>query len=657
MKQIQLKDFLNYRFLSNVKMSGDKKKSVFGVSVCDEENNTYKHNLYVIKEGQCLSLTSSDKEGDFLFLDDDTILLQSNRSEADQKKIKEGEELTTYYTLSLNGGEAVRRFSLPISVGSIKKVKTGVYVILANYDLDYSIWGREDQKEELLKKKKADSDYEFFEKIPFYNNGSGFSGKGVSRLFLYDERKDHLEAITNTNMDVESFNLSEEDEKIIFTAVKTANKASFKEGIFTYDIKTKKLDVVLEEKEYSVSDAYFFGDKILFTGNKEYTYGMNENERFFVIDKNSDISLLFDNQMGLWNSVGSDCRLKGGTVRKLVDNKLYYLSTIEKDCVLMSIDSKGKVQEEIHINGSVDSFDIFDDQITFIAMKDGALQEVYQYVNGSISELTKLNDCLVDKYVAKYERVPFENDGIEFMGWVLLPKDYDPQKKYPAILDIHGGPKTVYGEVFYHEMQLWANLGYIVFFTNPRGSDGRDNNFMDIFGKYGTIDYADLMKFTDTVIKTYPAVDTDRIGVTGGSYGGFMTNWIITHTNRFKCAATQRSISNWVSFYGTSDIGYFFTEDQVRGNIYDSMDKLWEQSPLKYASHIVTPTLFIHSDEDYRCPLEQGLQLYTSMVDRNIEARFALFHGENHELSRSGKPQHRVRRLSEITNWMEKHLK
>lgn len=227
----------------------------------------------------------------------------------------------------------------------------------------------------------------------------------------------------------------------------------------------------------------------------------------------------------------------------------------------------------------------------------------------------------------------------------------------PGKFDIHGGPKTVYGKVFYHEMQLWANMGYFVFFTNPRGSDGRENEFIDIFGKYGTINYDDLMKFTDTVLESYPAIDSKRIGVTGESYGGFMTNWIIGHTNRYACAATQRSISNWLSFYGTSDIGMFFTEDQIHGNIFGSPEKLWEHSPLKYAKNIETPTLFIHSDEDYRCPLEQGLQLYTAMVDKGVEARFVLFHGENHELSRGGKPKHRVRRLEEITGWMEKYLK
>ena len=136
-----------------------------------------------------------------------------------------------------------------------------------------------------------------------------------------------------------------------------------------------------------------------------------------------------------------------------------------------------------------------------------------------------------------------------------------------------------------------------------------------------------------------------------------MANWIIGHTDRFVCAATQRSISNWISFWGVSDIGPRFAEDQAGADIFTGMEKLWQHSPLKYAGNVTTPTLFIHSDADYRCPIEQGLQLYTALVQRGVPARLCWFKGENHELSRSGKPKHRLRRLTEITNWMEKYTR
>ena len=215
----------------------------------------------------------------------------------------------------------------------------------------------------------------------------------------------------------------------------------------------------------------------------------------------------------------------------------------------------------------------------------------------------------------------------------------------------------MYGPVFYHEMQLWANRGYFVLYCNPMGSDGRGNAFADIRGHYGETDYENIMDFTDVVLSKYPQIDKERVAVTGGSYGGFMTNWIIGHTNRFACAASQRSISNWLSFYGVSDIGPMFATDQCDGDPFDTPEKLWEHSPLKYAANAVTPTLFIHSEQDYRCNEPEGIQMMYALMRYDIDTRMCLSKGENHELSRSGKPKNRVRRLDEITKWMDKYLK
>ena len=264
----------------------------------------------------------------------------------------------------------------------------------------------------------------------------------------------------------------------------------------------------------------------------------------------------------------------------------------------------------------------------------------------------------LDSHVSVPRRIQYKDfEGKEQVGYVLYPIDFDPDKSYPGILDIHGGPKTVYGTVFYHEMQVWTSRGYFVFFCNPHGSDGKDDAFADIRGKYGTIDYEDILLFVDTVLDQIPQIDPERLGVTGGSYGGFMTNWIIGHTNKFKAAASQRSISNWISFYNTSDIGPEFTKDQQGTTIEDDLEKLWFHSPLQYAKQAKTPTLFIHSDEDYRCPLSEGLQMLNALLQNDIEARMCMFHQENHELSRSGRPHDRIKRLEEITNWMDKYLK
>ncbi len=192
----------------------------------------------------------------------------------------------------------------------------------------------------------------------------------------------------------------------------------------------------------------------------------------------------------------------------------------------------------------------------------------------------------------------------------------------------------MYAPVCMTEHQYWASQGYIVLFTNIRG-------------KLGTVDYSDLMKFTDTVIEKY----AQRLFVTGGSYGGYMTNWIITHTGRFRAAISQCCISNWISLNQLSDIGYEFSEDLCAGNPWDTEEKMWNQSPLKYAKNASTPTLFIHGFEDCRTPIDQCRQMYTALKRNGTDTKAVLFRGDHHGISNAGKPSHRIRRLREMADW------
>ena len=248
-------------------------------------------------------------------------------------------------------------------------------------------------------------------------------------------------------------------------------------------------------------------------------------------------------------------------------------------------------------------------------------------------------------------------DGVDIDGFVMKPVGYEPGKRYPGILHIHGGPKMVFGPGFHHEMQLWAASGFFVCYCNPRGSCGKGNAFADLQGKYGEVDFRDLMEFTDEVLRRYPEIDADRMGVAGGSYGGFMTNWVIGHTDRFRCAVSQRSIANYVGDYLLSDIGYYYVPDQQLGTIWEHPERLWKASPLTYADRVKTPTLFIHADKDYRCTLANGLEMFAALKLHGVESKLCMFYGENHGLSREGKPSNRISRLSEILHWMEEHLK
>ena len=249
-------------------------------------------------------------------------------------------------------------------------------------------------------------------------------------------------------------------------------------------------------------------------------------------------------------------------------------------------------------------------------------------------------------------------DGVELEGWFMKPVDFDPWKKYPSVLEIHGGPAATYGFGFFHEFQLLTSNGYGVFFCNPRGSLGYGEWFaQQVIGDQGGMDYQDIMALR-AYMDGIQWVDSNKVGVTGGSYGGYMTNWIVGHTDKFKAAVTQRSISNWYTKLGTSDIGWSGNRKGLgMRDLWDSEDFLMERSPIRYAPRVNTPILIIHSELDYRCPMEQAEQWYIALKRLGKTVEFVRFAGENHELSRSGKPRNRKERLYHILRWFDEHLK
>lgn len=658
MENLKLRDFLDYNYLSSIEVSPDEKNTAFIVHRGDYDDNDYKSNIWVMNNEtkKYFRLTGMNEERSFLWLDETKILFPSMRDKKLKVKVEEGEKWTCYYSIDINGGEAQEYMRVPLIVTSIKKIDGDNFILTAKYD-NYGVNLNEltgEARAEATKKIKEDKDYEILDEIPFWSNGGGFTNKKRNRLYIYNRATEEITPVSDSISNVTYY--SYKDGVVLYVVNRFKDKQEQREAIYTYDIATKEEKLVLPSEDYRVSFAEFFGDGILCGLNDTLKYGLNQNPNFYII-RDGKVELFKEHDTWMINTVGSDCRYGGGKSFRVKGNKLYFLTTVMHDAFLNTLDINGEERVLTKANGSVDTYAIAGDDIYFIGLRGLRLQELYLLKDEEEIQLTKFNENIIEsKKLSIPEKFNIVNDGIEIEGWVLKPTDYEEGKKYPAILDIHGGPKTVYGDVFYHEMQVWANMGYFVFFCNPRGGDGRGNEFADIRGKYGTIDYDDLMKFTAEVLKAYP-IDRSRVGVTGGSYGGFMTNWIIGHTDRFACAASQRSIANWFSKFGTTDIGYYFNVDQNASSPWKNPEKLWWHSPMKYADKVKTPTLFIHSEEDYRCWLTEGIQMFTSLKYHGVPARLCMFRGENHELSRSGKPRHRVKRLEEMTNWFELYLK
>ncbi len=280
-------------------------------------------------------------------------------------------------------------------------------------------------------------------------------------------------------------------------------------------------------------------------------------------------------------------------------------------------------------------------------------------IPGELRRLTGFNDALLHELaLATPEYMPYTGaDGWAMDGWIMKPRDFDPAKKYPLIVEIHGGPNTQYGYGFFHEMQMLVAQGYVVLYTNPRGSCGYGREFaLAVRGDWGTKDSLDIMAGVDALLqKGY--IDEQRMGVTGGSYGGFMTNWLIGHTNRFKVAITDRSVTNLVSDFGSSDFGWTFADDELETTPWDDLDRYMQHSPIKYVKNIQTPLLIIHSEQDLRCNIEQAEQLFAALKYLGREVLFVRFEGQSHGLSRGGHPKLRLERLKHIKGWFEKYLK
>lgn len=272
-------------------------------------------------------------------------------------------------------------------------------------------------------------------------------------------------------------------------------------------------------------------------------------------------------------------------------------------------------------------------------------------------QLTAHNEnLLAELELTTPERFTCGSDGMTVEGWVMKPVGYQPGVKYPAVLEIHGGPHVAYGYTFMHEFHLLCAAGYAVVFTNPPGSQAYGQEFViQTHHDWGGKDYRGIMAAVDHVSQ-YDFIDTERLALTGGSYGGYMTNWIIGHDQRFKAAVTQRSTSSRYSMFGTSDVGFMNGQFEFKENPWDNPEFYLERSPLTYVNNMKTPLLILHSEEDYRCPIEQGEQLYTALKWLRREVVFVRFPNENHELSRSGQPRHRAERLEHMVNWFKKYV-
>jgi dipeptidyl aminopeptidase/acylaminoacyl peptidase len=324
-------------------------------------------------------------------------------------------------------------------------------------------------------------------------------------------------------------------------------------------------------------------------------------------------------------------------------------------------DGKGEPEQVLGGDIRINGYDIRNGIGVHVQTTPTSLPEVFC----GQQQLTELGKTFAKtrKLVAPQRFTAKSADGSEVEAWIMKPVGFQSGKKYPVLLNIHGGPFTQYGNTFFDEFQVYAAAGYVVVYSNPRGSSGYSEawgaaiNGPKLGGSgWGTVDYQDLMAVIDTALQKFDFCDPKRVGVMGGSYGGYMTSWIVSHTDRFKAACSERAVNAWTSMHGSSDIGWVF-QAQFGTQLIDDRAGWEEFSPITYAEDITTPLLIMHSENDLRCPIEQAEQLFTILRLLKRDVEFVRFPAESHELTRGGSPAHRVQRFEILLDWFDRKLK
>lgn len=579
--------------------------------------------------------------------------------------------LSQLWLLNTDGGEAKQLTTF--KNGAVNPVwsKNGKYIIFsASLEPDDDIQSQKEQsKEERQKEQEEKKKHPLVvDRLNYKSDSNGFHDNKRTQLVLFDVEKETFTQLTTHDADHSYQDISPNGNVVLFAA-NLNDDADYEliNDLYTVDITTKEITTLTNGKGGYHSASFSPSGKKIACFGHEYAYSGATLNELYIFDiatgERRNRSEEWDMQLG--DAMIGDTRLGNSTTGPVWSEdgeRLFFIATDFGATGLYQVSLTGELEVLYKDDNHVFGFTYDSKSDSFVLGISTPTNPCNFYLLKNDSELARLTNgnagFLSDVSIAEPETLTvIAEDGWEIQGWLLRPYGFEEGKKYPFVLEVHGGPHAMYGQSFFHEMQLLAAKGYVVLYTNPRGSHGYGQAFVDaVRADYGGKDYTDLMSAVDHALENYSFIDENRLGVTGGSYGGFMTNWIVGHTNRFKAAVTQRCISNWLSFYGVSDIGYFFTKWELGKDLLEDPAKLWDFSPLKYAENIETPLLIVHGELDFRCPIEQGEQLFVTLKHMRKDVEFVRFPGSNHELSRSGKPEMRIERLNHICRWFEKYL-
>lgn len=640
-------------------------------ALVDKENIFYLETMTSKKENKYLSsiyrLNLKTKER--------THFGDSGSMHTKMEQSPDGKYLT--YLSNNSSDEKMQIFAIPLAGGSAVQLtheKNGVshYLWVKDSSHIYYQTFKEEVEKHTNEEKKELTNKMVITKLKYKEDGQGHLKENqihqIKKIVVGDINTEiESELIIEKDRSLAlSYVAKDESYLLYFDRFDPKNEWLYGGTIFRYDLVTeeaKNLTNEIPEGVFSFAEASEDEKYLLFVGN-DFSYKFVTDNHIYLYDqeKESLTKLTSDLDFGVGDSLVGDFQqnLAGPDLLWLEDGKSFLFKVTEHGKItLYKGNLEGEIQKLVNKAMHITSFALSSDKKkVFVSYSDVTTPSKLAVID---LETLKLEDIynpneefMSTHQFSKPEMFWYKSvKGWEIQAWYVPP--VEALDNHPVILYVHGGPQVSYGETFFHEMQSLAAKGYGIIMINPRGGSGYGQDFVaSILDNYGDEDYQDLLNGLDQVLKKYPSINEEAVYLAGGSYGGFMTNWMVTHTDRFKAAATQRSISNWISFYGTSDIGPSFVEFQL-GRDLTKADELWEMSPLAHAENASTPLLIIHGEEDLRCPLEQAEQFYIAMKKYGVDTRFVIFPQSSHGLSRNGLPNLRIQRLEEISSWFEQY--
>jgi len=658
-RRITAEDLYQLKLISEPQFSPDGQQVAYAVTTIEREKNDYRSSIYVTAAdgSRTRRLTRADaKDGAPRWSPDGKhIAFLSNRAEKPQ-----------IWLLRADGGEAWQVSKLDDGVAGFAWSPDGQSFVAVSKATDPPA----DDADEKKPDDDAKSDVKHITKIRYKADGEGFLDLKPKHLWLVPAFDGAPHRLTDADIDNTDPVWSPNGQEIAFVTNRTdGREMNTVSEVWAIQAHGK------EERRIAGGDGASFaspswssdGARIAFVGNWHAESGGALDDDLWVVGAGGGepANLTEAHDRSITDAAMSDV-YAASTTRPLWSpdgKRLFALISRDGSTHVNSVPAGGgKPKQVTSGDRRISALALSPDgkQIAYVAGTTTNPGDLYVAdADGSDErQLTDLNgDFLGGLSLSTPEEFRVTSaDGAEIHGWIMKPVGFEPGRKYPMILQIHGGPHAMYSNAMMHEFQLMAARGYVVVYTNPRGSAGYGEDFTTYTHMaWGEKDMPDVMAAVDWAIEQ-GYVDENRLGVTGGSYGGYMTLWVIGHTDRFKAAVTQRCVSNLYSFYGTSDIGFTFGEYEFGGTPWDERERLMKYSPITYVKDMTTPLLIVHSEEDYRCPIEQGEQVFISLKKLGREVEFVRFPNENHNLSRTGKPKHRIERLEHIVGWFDRHL-